>query len=556
MSAASLASALHSTERRPPQEIPTSPPASARADEATDTGPLLRRIAKREKKIRALAAEAEALRHKMQTAVQRVKHLELEQEQFFDDVQEMKTQYDKLSQHHQHIMWEYLPAKDADMAAIPRLDKHIAESAANIGQYPLQDVLGYGQYATVYASSAPEAPALAVKVIDKDKLTDLVALLRVNAEIASLRDPGIAGHPGVLAVRDVIHTPRFIYLVTERGGRDLFEHFGARHDGLAEPVVKALMLRVAQAVQMLHRHNYCHRDLKPENILYNPGGAPEKLVQLIDFGLCTKAVTPQDHMLRDFCGSPGFFAPEILLHECYDGRKADVWSLGCILLEHRQLVVGNSLFVALWMPMYEIEVLKDRESFAECVKLGLAHMRGHCESSKWVHSAALRQLLFGMLSEKPHERFSIHQMLDHPWLRDADSSSSSSSPVRAASPSSPVLVRQPLSPGAEPQPHASQRSPAKAKAHSTSSASTVSPFPSDGSPGDALRIGAVVPRPLSAEPDGAAAAASHAAPPSRARSPVASVKVSLPSLSPEKPVGSRSPEKTFAKRSNSLHQAE
>lgn len=56
-------------------------------------------------------------------------------------------------------------------------------------------------------------------------------------------------------------------------------------------------------------------------------------MKLIDFGLCTRAVTSQDHMLRDFCGSPGFFAPEILLSECYDGMKADVWSLGCILLE-------------------------------------------------------------------------------------------------------------------------------------------------------------------------------------------------------------------------------
>lgn len=217
----------------------------------------------------------------------------MEQEQVFEDVQAMKAQYDKcdhvsypfdshrrylhasimclspplftrLAQHHHQLMWEYLPTKDASLAAIPLLDKHITESATCIGQYPLQDVLGYGQYATVYASSAPAAAVtLAIKVIDKDKLTDLVALVRVNAEIASLRDPSIAGHPGVLAVTDVIHTSRFIYLVTERGGRDLFEHFGARSDGVDEPVVQALMFRVALAVQMLHRHNYCHRDLKP-----------------------------------------------------------------------------------------------------------------------------------------------------------------------------------------------------------------------------------------------------------------------------------------------------
>jgi serine/threonine protein kinase len=57
-------------------------------------------------------------------------------------------------------------------------------------------------------------------------------------------------------------------------------------------------------------------------------------VKVVDFGLCTKATSP-DGLLDDFCGSPGFFAPEILLRDRYDGRKADVWSLGCILLEVR-----------------------------------------------------------------------------------------------------------------------------------------------------------------------------------------------------------------------------
>lgn len=70
-------------------------------------------------------------------------------------------------------------------------------------------------------------------------------------------------------------------------------------------------------------------------MLYSPeeGRDSFKLVKLIDFGLCTKAGPPHDHLLSDFCGSPGFFAPEVLLQERYDGLKADIWSLGCILLE-------------------------------------------------------------------------------------------------------------------------------------------------------------------------------------------------------------------------------
>lgn len=32
-----------------------------------------------------------------------------------------------------------------------------------------------------------------------------------------------------------------------------------------------------------------------------------------------------------------------------------------------KLALGNTLFVALWMAMYELEVLKDRQSFGELV---------------------------------------------------------------------------------------------------------------------------------------------------------------------------------------------
>lgn len=117
----------------------------------------------------------------------------------------------------------------------------------------------------------------------------------------------------------------------------------------------------------------------------------------MDFGLCTKGITSESRTLRDFCGSPGFFAPEMLLDESYDGFKADVWSIGCILLEVRrvnirakpvnvltptpscfQLVLGNNTFSSDWMVMYELSVLKDHNRFAECVCLVSSLVRKDC----------------------------------------------------------------------------------------------------------------------------------------------------------------------------------
>ena len=40
-----------------------------------------------------------------------------------------------------------------------------------------------------------------------------------------------------------------------------------------------------------------------------------------------------EYLFNEFCGSPGFMAPEMIIDRYYDGVKADWWSIGCILLE-------------------------------------------------------------------------------------------------------------------------------------------------------------------------------------------------------------------------------
>ena len=86
----------------------------------------------------------------------------------------------------------------------------------------------------------------------------------------------------------------------------------------------------------------------------------EDHVIVCDYGLCVK--TNDQDALTDFCGSPGFFAPEMITAKSYNGFKCDIWSLGCILME---LVVGHENFATLWMSVYDVNVLSDAEVFVE-----------------------------------------------------------------------------------------------------------------------------------------------------------------------------------------------
>lgn len=72
------------------------------------------------------------------------------------------------------------------------------------------------------------------------------------------------------------------------------------------------------------------RDLKPENILL-VGKDNDVDVKITDFGLAKRA---NKEGLKTFCGTPQYFAPEVLkrrntvLGVGRYGKEADMWSVG------------------------------------------------------------------------------------------------------------------------------------------------------------------------------------------------------------------------------------
>ena len=76
-----------------------------------------------------------------------------------------------------------------------------------------------------------------------------------------------------------------------------------------------------------------HRDLKPENILFASEHNSES-IKITDFGLAKLA---GDDGLRTYCGTPQYFAPEVLQRRNTVagvgryGKAADMWSIGVIV---------------------------------------------------------------------------------------------------------------------------------------------------------------------------------------------------------------------------------
>ena len=146
---------------------------------------------------------------------------------------------------------------------------------------------------------------------------------------------------------------------------------------------------IGSVLLYLHKNNIVHRDLKIENIMIGDNGE----LKMIDFGL-SNFYDPQS-LLKTYCGSLYFAAPELLCATPYIGPEIDVWSFGVVIYV---LVCGKVPF-------------DDSDSR----KLHQKIKRGKVTYPDFISSEA-RSLLKEMLVVDPKKRATLSKVLKHPWM--------------------------------------------------------------------------------------------------------------------------------------------
>ena len=98
----------------------------------------------------------------------------------------------------------------------------------------------------------------------------------------------------------------------------------------AKPVEAIWIARqIAEALAALEECGYCHSDVKPGNIIVSPNGH----ATLIDLGLSRRTDEPSLPIDRAVCGTPGYMAPELTDASHSVDVRADLYSLGLVMLE-------------------------------------------------------------------------------------------------------------------------------------------------------------------------------------------------------------------------------
>jgi serine/threonine protein kinase len=189
--------------------------------------------------------------------------------------------------------------------------------------------IGRGSMAVVFrALDQRSGQVIAVKEvsINPNSAEDQKLRAALENELAickELRHPRIVSFLG----HDNLDSNLFIYVEYMPGGSlaQVITQFGALEESLIQPYTS----NIVEGIEYLHNREppVLHRDIKAANILVGL----DCQVKLADFG-CSKRMDVDTSLNYTMKGSIPWMAPEVIMRTGYS-RPADMWSLGCVVIE-------------------------------------------------------------------------------------------------------------------------------------------------------------------------------------------------------------------------------
>ncbi|KAG4302523.1 hypothetical protein PCK1_001107 [Pneumocystis canis] len=197
-------------------------------------------------------------------------------------------------------------------------------------------LIGSGSFGSVFLGmNALSGELMAVKQVEipsydiqgcKRKLTMLDALQREISLLKELHHENIVQYLG--SSMDETHLTFFLEYVPGGSVTALLNSYGA----FEEPLIRNFVRQILKGLNYLHNKKIIHRDIKGANILVDNKG----VIKISDFGISKKVeanlLSISKNHRPSLQGSVYWMAPEVVKQTLYT-RKADIWSLGCLVVE-------------------------------------------------------------------------------------------------------------------------------------------------------------------------------------------------------------------------------
>ncbi|KAK1389051.1 Protein kinase domain-containing protein [Heracleum sosnowskyi] len=248
--------------------------------------------------------------------------------------------------------------------------------------------IGRGSSATVSMATCCGCNHIfAVKSVE---LSQSELLQREQSFLCNLSSPHIVSYKGydITCENDkLMYNVKMEYVA----GGTLGDVVRAKGGKLDEAMIKGYTYQILQGLQYLHSSGIAHCDIKGANILIGESGA-----KLSDLG-CAKWVNLA--ATATIGGTPMFMAPEVARGE-EQGFPADIWALGCIIIE---MATGGFPWPNISDPMsilYKIAYSGKSPDFPEFLSQQAVDFLSKC------------------FKRNSNERWTVKQLLKHPFLED------------------------------------------------------------------------------------------------------------------------------------------
>ncbi|XAR56710.1 Mitogen-activated protein kinase kinase kinase [Bertholletia excelsa] len=179
-------------------------------------------------------------------------------------------------------------------------------------------------------------------------------------------------------------------------GGTLSDEIKKQGGSLDEKTIRLYTHQILQGLNYLHLNGFVHCDVKGQNVLMG-----ENCLKIADLGCARLAAEDGKAAAEQFAGTPAFMAPEVARGE-EQGSAADVWALGCTIIE---MATGGNPWPAATDPvsaLYQIGFSGEVPKFPVSL------------------SDKARDFLSKCLKRESRERWTVEQLLQHPFLENVD----------------------------------------------------------------------------------------------------------------------------------------
>ncbi|KAK1418031.1 hypothetical protein QVD17_27168 [Tagetes erecta] len=256
-------------------------------------------------------------------------------------------------------------------------------------------IIGRGSSATVSVATTSSGDLFAVKS------THLSTLQKEQQFLSQLTSKHIIQYKGF----DITYNnnkPMYNLFMEYATGGTISDMIKKQGGSLNEPIIRSYTQQVLLGLDHLHLNHLVHCDIKCQNLLLCEG-----CVKIGDLG-CAKMMensrtTTTTTTSYEFSGTSVFMSPEVARGE-EQGFAADVWAVGCVVIE---MATGFNPWPEINDPvagLYRIGYSGEVPEFPKCL------------------SKDGKDFLDKCLKNNANERWTIKELLQHPFVRDSESS--------------------------------------------------------------------------------------------------------------------------------------